>query len=33
MDAEQVGERVTSKVPGLMQENQQQLMQEMSSLL
>ena len=33
MDAEQVDERVTAKVAELMQENQQQLMQEMSSLL
>ena len=33
MDAEQVDERVTAKVAELMQENQQQLTQEMSSLL
>ena len=33
VDTEQVDERVTAKVAELMLENQQQLMQEMSSLL
>ena len=33
IDAEQVDESVTAEVAELMQENQQQLMQEMSSLL